>query len=124
MNVPVPDPPAHQVEVENIEAATTNNEANDVVMAEANVEPAPEVNVAPEAHADNANAPVPLQDLIQLSWHLIEVSPLWSAGSFWFLHLLRVHNLSTTLSTDLKSKSPSQDFHDSQALQLHLGSSM
>ena len=56
VNVSVPDPPAHQVEVENVEAATTNtNEANDVVMAEANVEPAPsnmpEVNAAttPEA---------------------------------------------------------------------------
>ena len=42
VNVPVPDPPAHKVEVENLEAATTNtNEANDVVMAEVNVEPAP-----------------------------------------------------------------------------------
>ena len=42
VNVPVPDPLAHQVEVENLVAATTNtNEANDVVMAEANVEPAP-----------------------------------------------------------------------------------
>src|SRR4051812_18250725 len=34
VNVSVSDPPAHQVEVENLEAATTNtNEANDVVMA-------------------------------------------------------------------------------------------
>ena len=42
MNVLVPDPPAHQVEVENLEAATTNtNEATNVVMAEANVEPSP-----------------------------------------------------------------------------------
>ena len=56
VNVPVPDPLAHQVEVENLEAATTNiNEANDVVMAEASVEPAPtnmlEANAAtaPEA---------------------------------------------------------------------------
>ena len=33
-NVIVTDPPARQVEVENLEAATTNtNEANDVVMA-------------------------------------------------------------------------------------------
>ena len=72
VNVPVPDPPAHQVEVENVEAATTNtNEANDVVMAEANVEPAPsnmpEVNAAtaPEASVVQpeatvaATAPVP-----------------------------------------------------------------
>ena len=54
MNVPVPDPPAHQVEVENLEAATTNtNEANDVVMAEENVEPAP-TNV-PEANDATAH---------------------------------------------------------------------
>ena len=34
-NVSVPDPPAHQVEVENLEAATTNtNEATDAVMAD------------------------------------------------------------------------------------------
>ena len=66
----------------------------------------------------------PLQDLIQLSWHLIVVSLLWSDGPFWFLHLLRVHNLTIMSSTDLQSRSPSQDFHDSQALQLHLGSSM
>lgn len=52
VNVSVPDPPAHQVEVENLEDATTNtNEANDVVMAEANVEPAP-TNV-PEANEAN-----------------------------------------------------------------------
>ena len=38
----VADPPARQVEVENLEAATTNaNEATDAVMAEANVEPSP-----------------------------------------------------------------------------------
>ena len=54
MNVSVPDPPAQQVEVENVETATTNtNEANDVVMAEVNVEPAP-TNV-PEAN--DATAP-------------------------------------------------------------------
>ena len=36
------DPPARQVEVENLEAATTNTtEATDAVMAEANVEPSP-----------------------------------------------------------------------------------
>ena len=72
VNMPVPDPPAQQVEVENVEAATTHtNEANDVVMAEANVEPAPsnmpEVNAAtaPEASVVQpqatvvATAPVP-----------------------------------------------------------------
>ena len=77
------DPPAPEVEVNNPEAATNiTTEANDVVMAEANVAPeatavpevhapeataapeanteAPEANVAPEAHVnDNANAPVP-----------------------------------------------------------------
>ena len=54
-----PDPPAYQVEVENLEAATTNtNEANDVVMAEANVEPAP-TNVPEVSEANDATAPVP-----------------------------------------------------------------
>ena len=49
------NPPATQVEVDNIEAATnTNTEANDVVMAEANV--APEVNVVPEVIAPEVNA--------------------------------------------------------------------
>ena len=38
----VSDPPARQVEVENLAAATTNTtEATDAVMAEANVEPSP-----------------------------------------------------------------------------------
>ena len=56
----MPDPPAHQVEVENLEAATTNtNEANDVVMAEANVEPAP-TNVSEVSEANDATAPVPM----------------------------------------------------------------
>ena len=50
------DPPARQVEVENLEAATTNtNEATDAVMAEANVEPTPtqepEVSEANDATA-------------------------------------------------------------------------
>ena len=41
-NVIVTDPPARQVEVENLEAATNNTtEATDAVMAEANVEPSP-----------------------------------------------------------------------------------
>ena len=53
VNVSVPDPPAQQVEIENLEAATTNtNEANDIVMAEANVEPVP--STVPEVNADNA----------------------------------------------------------------------
>ena len=47
-NVSMPDPPAPETEVENIEAATKNTaEANDVFMAEANV--APEASVQPEA---------------------------------------------------------------------------
>ena len=51
VNVSVPDPPAQQVEVENLEAATTNtNEVDDIVMAEANVEPVP--SPIPEANAD------------------------------------------------------------------------
>lgn len=68
-NESVPDPLAIQVEVENTEAATNNTtEANDVVMAEANVAPkvdmVPEANFAPEAIVQheahvNANAPVP-----------------------------------------------------------------
>ena len=70
--MPVPDPPAHQVEVENLEAATTNtNEANDVVMAEANLElaptnvpeandvTAPEVSVVQPEASVVATAPVP-----------------------------------------------------------------
>ena len=58
-NVPVTDPPASQVEDENLEAATTNtNEANDAVMAEANVEPSP--TQAPEvSEANDATASVP-----------------------------------------------------------------
>ena len=45
------DPPAPEVEVTNTEAATSN-EANDVVMAEANVEPVP--STVPEVNAENA----------------------------------------------------------------------
>ena len=58
-NMFVPDPPAHQVEVENLEAATTNtNEATDAVMAEANVEPTP--TQEPEvSEANDATASVP-----------------------------------------------------------------
>ena len=55
----MPDPPTHQVEVENLEAATTNtNEANDIVMAEANVEPAP-TNVPEVSEANDVAAPAP-----------------------------------------------------------------
>ena len=51
----VSDPPASEVEVNNPEAATNiNTEANDVVMAEANV--APEANAVPEVHAPEATA--------------------------------------------------------------------
>ena len=59
-NVSVPDPPAHQVEVENLEAVNPNtNEANDVVMAEANVEPAP-THVPEVSEANDATASVPV----------------------------------------------------------------
>ena len=58
----VSDPPAPQVEAENVEAATTNvNTASDVVMADANVEPAPtsvpEANVATTPETTEAAAP-------------------------------------------------------------------
>ena len=45
----VTDPPARQVEVENLEVATTTNEATDAVMAEANVEPSPTEEEVSEA---------------------------------------------------------------------------
>ena len=56
------DPPAPQVEVENPKAATTNaSEADDIVMAEANVELAttsvPEANAATAPEASEATAP-------------------------------------------------------------------
>ena len=53
------DPPARQVEVENLEAATTKtNEATGAVMAEANVEPTP--TQEPEvSEANDATASVP-----------------------------------------------------------------
>ena len=62
MNVSVPDPPAPEVEVENPEAATTNaSEANDVVMADANVEleptSVPEANEATAVEANEATTP-------------------------------------------------------------------
>ena len=51
----VSDPPAPEVEVTNTEAATNiNTEANDVVMAEANV--ALEATAVPEVHAPEASA--------------------------------------------------------------------
>ena len=71
VNVPVPDPPAHRVEVENLEAATTNtNEANDVVMAEVNVEPAP-TNV-PEAN----DAPAPQVSVVQPEASVVATAPV------------------------------------------------
>ena len=55
----MPDPPAHQVEEENLEATTTNtNEATDAVMVEANVEPTP--TQEPEvSEANDATTSVP-----------------------------------------------------------------
>ena len=67
------DPPATQVEVENIMAATnTTTEANDVVMAEANV--APEVNVVPEANV----AP---ETIVQLQGHVNVDAPVPESAS-------------------------------------------
>ena len=70
VNVSMPDPPAPEVEVENPEAATTNaSEANDVVMANVELEPTsmPEANEATSPKAPvvqheasaAATAPVP-----------------------------------------------------------------
>ena len=61
LNVPVPDPPARLEEVENVEAASANaNEANDIVMADTNVEPTPtsvpEANVATEPKEERRGA--------------------------------------------------------------------
>ena len=65
------DPPAHQVEVENLEAATTNtNAANDVVMAEASVEPAP-TNM-PEANAATA----PEASVVQPETTIVATAPV------------------------------------------------
>ena len=55
------DPPAREVEVEHLEAATTNTtEATDAVMAKANVEPSPikEPEVS-EANDTTASVPAP-----------------------------------------------------------------
>ena len=71
MNVLVPDPPARQVEVENPEAATTNaSEANDVVMAEANVELAP--TSVPEAN----NATAPEAPVVQPEALVVAIAPI------------------------------------------------
>ena len=71
MNVSVPDPPAHQVEVENLEAAPTNtNEAHDVVMTEASVEPAP--TYMPEANAATA----PEASVVQHEASLVTTAPV------------------------------------------------
>ena len=60
-NVTVTDPPAHQVEVENLEAAPTNtNEATDAVMAEDNVEPSPtQAQEVSETTDPTASIPAP-----------------------------------------------------------------
>ena len=71
VNVPVPDPPAHQVEVENLEAAPTNtNEAHDIVMAEASVEPAP-TNI-PGANAATA----PEASIVQPEATVVATAPV------------------------------------------------
>ena len=71
VNVPVPDPLAHQVEVENLEAAPTNtSEAHDVVMTEASVEPAP-TNM-PEANAPTA----PEASVVQPEATVIATAPV------------------------------------------------
>ena len=92
------DPPAHQVEVEHLEAATTNTtEATDAVMAEANVEPsptkAPEVSEATDPTASDPG-------------------------------LLLVLSSTIMLSTGLRYRSQSQDCQDSQVLRQHLAPSI
>ena len=71
VNMPMPDPPTPQVEVENPEAATTNaSEANDVVMAKANVDLEPtSVPEANEATAPEANEATALEAIcIERPW--------------------------------------------------------
>ncbi|KNE86547.1 hypothetical protein PSTG_20091, partial [Puccinia striiformis f. sp. tritici PST-78] len=97
-NVIVTDPPARQVEVEHLEAATTNTtEATDTVMAEANVEP------SPQKHQKSAKPLIP---------------PLL------FLSLLSVPSLTIMLSTSLRYRSQSQDCQGSQVLHQHLAPSI
>ena len=93
----MPDTPAHQVEVENLEAATTNtNEAADAVMAKANVESSP-------------------TQALEVSEALMLL--------LLFLHLLLVLSLTIMLSTGLKYRSQSQDCQGSQVLHQHLAPS-
>ena len=93
-NVIVADPPARQVEVENLEAAT---DATDAVMDEASVEPSP--TQAPEvSEATDPAASVPA--------------------------LLPVPNSTIMLSTDLRYRSQSQDCPGFQVLHQHLDPSM
>ena len=87
VNVPVPDPPVRQEEVDNVEAATANaNEANDIVMADANVEPAPtsvpEASVGTEPETTEAAAPeanetiAPEAPVVQLDASTIAPAPV------------------------------------------------
>ena len=90
-NVTVPDPPARQVEVENLEAATTKtNEANDAVMAKANVEPsptqAPEVSEAIDLTASVPAPTVVLSLTIMLSTGLRYRSQSQDCPGFQVLH--------------------------------------
>ena len=129
----MPDPPATKVEVENTEAATNNaTEANDVVIAEANVAPAMnmvlEVNVAPEANAASEANPLPEANasspLPPPRPHTIEQA--YDHGQLvtvryqsWFLRLLLDLSLPIMWSTCLGSRSQSQGYHGFQVLQLH-----
>ena len=102
MNVSVPDPLAHQVEVENLEAATTNtNEATGAVMAEANVEPPPtqepEVSEANDATA-SMPAPATGPPTIMLSIGLRYRSQFQGCPSFQVLH----QHLDPSMSTSSK----------------------
>ena len=71
VTVSVPNPPAPQAEVENPEAATTNTtEANDVVMAEDNVEPSPP-KASEDSEATDPDTSVPESAAVpQFDYHV------------------------------------------------------